>query len=227
MQLDRIGCRKNDCDAAPSEASEDGNDMGVEEEAFAAERLIEQDRARRPDQGLGEPEPLHQAGGKCADASCGVDVETDLSQRGFYLGSAVRSREIMKCRVVLEGFANGEKRIVASALGDVGQAGRNVMSRDLFAEPIDRALVGLEEAGETEKECRFSRAWPADESYDFATSHVEADIAERGDRYGARSRAGLVRLVETPDRQCDRHWRDPPAIMWAHDCIGLQTQTNR
>ena len=174
--------------------------MGIEEEAFAAERFVEQDRAWRSDQGLCEAEPLHQALGQSADASRGVDVETDLSQRAFYLGGAVRSGEIMKCRVVLERFANGEKRIVASALGDVGQTGRNVMSRDLFAEPIDRALVGLEEAGETEEECRFSRAWPADESYDLAASHVEADIAERGDRHGARSCAGLVRLVEASDR---------------------------
>src|SRR4029077_16640812 len=100
-------------------ASEDGNDMWVEKEAFAAERLVEQDRARRSDQRLCEAEPLHQAGGKCADASGGVDVETDLSQRRFYLGGAVRSGEIMKCRVVLERFAHGEKRIVAGALGDV------------------------------------------------------------------------------------------------------------
>src|SRR6266403_4807510 len=201
--------------------------MGVEEAAFATERLVQEDRAWRPDERLCEAEPLHQAGGQSAHASRGVDVETDFSQRGFHLGGAVRSGEIMKCRVVLERFSNGKKRIVASALGDVGQAGRNVMSSDLFAEPIDRALVGLEEAGETEEECGFSRAWPADESYDLAASHVEADVAERGDLHSARSRAGLVRLVEAPDRQCDRHWRDPPAIVWAHDCIGLQTQGNR
>jgi len=31
------------------------------------------------------------------------------------------------------------------------------MSRDLFAEPIDRALVGLEEAGEAEEKRDFPR----------------------------------------------------------------------
>ena len=201
--------------------------MGVEEEALATERLVQEDRAWRPDEGLCEAEPLHQAGGQSAHASRGVDVETDLSQRGFYLGGAVRSGEIMKRGVVLERFANGEKRIVASALGDVGQAGRNVMSRDLFAEPIDRALVGLEEAGETEEKRRFSGAWPSDESNDLAASYVDADIAQCGNRHGSRSRAGVVGLVESPDRQCDRHWRDPPAIVWSHDCIGLQTQRNR
>jgi hypothetical protein len=151
--------------------------MGVEEEAFATERLVQEDRAWRPDEGLCEAEPLYQARGKRAHASRGVDVETDFSQRCFHLGGAVRSGEIMKRRVVLERFANGEERIVASALGDVGQAGRNVMSRDLFAEPIDRALVGLEEAGEAEEQCGFSGAWPSDESNDLAATYVEADIA--------------------------------------------------
>src|SRR5882672_8843746 len=152
--------------------------MGVEEEAFATERLVQEDRARRPDERLCEAEPLHKAGGQSAHASRGVDVETDLSQRGFYLGGAVRSGEIMKCRVVLERFAHGEKGVVAGALGDVGQAGRNVMSRDLFAEPINRALVGPEEAGEAEEECGFSRAGPSDEPNDLAASCVEADIAQ-------------------------------------------------
>src|SRR6266849_1714769 len=151
--------------------------MGVEEEAFAAKRLVEQNCSRRPDQGLCEPESLHQAGGKRAHASRRVDVETDFSQRGFHLGGAIRRGEIMKRRVVLERFAHCEKGIVASALGDVGETGRHVMSRDLFAEPIDRAFVGLEETGETEEQCGFSRAWPADESYDLAASHVEAGIA--------------------------------------------------
>src|SRR5258706_16165599 len=164
--------------------------MWVEEEAFATERLVREDRGWRRDERLCEAEALHQAGGQSAHASRGVDVETDLSQRGFYLGGAVRSGEIMKRRVVLERFANGEKRIVASALGDVGQAGRNVMSRDLFAEPIDRALVGFEEAGEAEEECGFSRAGPSDEANYLAASYVEADIAQGGNRHGSRARRG-------------------------------------
>lgn len=128
-----------------------------------------------------------------------------MLERGLDLAGATRRGEIVKSRIVLEGFADGEERVVAGALRDVGKPDWNVMSGQLLAEPADAAAVGSQQTTQTEKERGLSGIGPADESDDFTALDLEGDVPQRGDRDSTRTRAGTVGLVQTFDGQCDLH----------------------
>src|SRR6266516_2031239 len=153
-------------------------------------------------------------------------MEANLPQRRLHLGSPVSGGEIVKRRVILEGFTHSEKGVVTSPLGDVSKAWRQVMPGDLLAEPADRSTVGSQQSSKAQQERGLAGTGPAYEPDDLACRHVEIDIAQRGCRHGARSRAGVVRLIEPPDRQRQLH-RLPLGKMSIHDCSSLQTQSNR
>src|SRR6185437_604151 len=105
----------------------------------------------------------------------------------------------------LERFAHGQERIITGSLRDVGDSRRNVVAGDLLAEQADDAFVGAKEAGETKKKRGLAGTGTANESNDLARVDIERDVAQSRDRERARFGSGVIRLVETSDRQCERH----------------------
>src|SRR6059058_1670669 len=123
-------------------------------------------------------------------------MKANLAQRGLHLGGAVRGREVVKRRIVLERFADGEERVVITgSLRDIGEPWWKVVPRYLFTEPGDAAFVWAEQSGETEQQCRLSGARSAHESDDFTGVHIKRDVAQS--RHGRRARfwSGVIGLV--------------------------------
>ena len=83
------------------------------------------------------------------------------------------------------------------------------MTGDLLAEPIDTSIVTAQQTRQAEKERGFSRARPAYHSDNLARFHIEAHIAQGGNRHCSRSGAGVVRLVEASHGQRDPHAVSP------------------
>src|ERR1700682_2897922 len=113
----------------------------------------------------------------------------------------MRRRKVVQRRIVLERFANGEKRVIARALRNVGESGWHVVPGDLLAEPGDRAVIAAEKSCQTEQQRRFSGSWLPDEADDLATIHIEIHLAKRGDRGSPTTRACEIGLGETSDAQ--------------------------
>src|SRR5436190_18272906 len=134
-----------------------------------------------------------------------MNQQADFPQRRLDLGGAIRGGEIVKRRVILERFSDGEKRIVTRALRCIGESGRNVMTGDLLAKPADGSFVGSQQAGETQEQRRFPGARSTDEPYYFASMYIERHIAQRGNGCRATLRAGVISLGECSHRQCELH----------------------
>src|SRR3954465_9325830 len=123
-----------------------------------------------------------------------VDVERDFAQRCVDLRCAVRGRQIVERGVVLESLAHGEKGVVASALRDVRQPWRYVMTGYLLTEPVDRAAITPDQTGKAEEQCRLASAGLSDDSNDLARLDVEIHFAKRGDWRGSATWAREVCL---------------------------------
>src|SRR5437868_7019640 len=126
-----------------------------------------------------------------------MNQQADFPQRRLDLSGAIRGGEIVKRRVILKRFSDGEKRVVTRTLRGIGESGRNMMTGDLLAKPADGSFIGSQQAGETQEQRRFPGARSTDESYYFARMYIERYIAQRGNRRRATLRAGVISLGES------------------------------
>jgi hypothetical protein len=169
--------------AVGHELVDDVPQVGAAGGVEAGGRLVQEQHWRAMHQGGGEVEaPPHAAGVGLRRAVGGVGEPEPVEQFGGpprHLAPAEVGEPADEAQVLAPGQVLVDGRVLAGEAD--GGAGRLRMGRDVDAEHLGRAVVGVEDRGQDAHGGGLARTVRAEQPEHGAGRHVEVDAAERVD----------------------------------------------